>query len=174
MNYFELYELPISFNPDAQLVKQKFYELSKKYHPDFYVNESEDKQAEVLAMATLNNKAYQVFTNPQKLLHYILTLNNYLIEGENYALPPAFLMEMMEVNEALMELELVPNTQKLNSLKEEIAALSQKLFNELASLTLAFNNLTVSQQEASLKAIKDIYYRNIYLYRLKETINRLN
>ena len=174
MNYFELYDLPISFNPDPQLVKQKFYQLSKKYHPDFYVNEAEAKQEEVLAMATLNNKAYQVFTNPQKLLHYILTLKNCLTEGENYALTPAFLMEMMEVNEVLMDLELAPDSQKLISLTEELTKLSQKLFNELATLTLAFNNITLSQQAANLKVIKEIYYRNKYIYRLKETIKRLN
>ncbi|RZL52049.1 MAG: Fe-S protein assembly co-chaperone HscB, partial [Pedobacter sp.] len=44
MNYFELYELPISFNPDQAIVKQQFYALSKKFHPDFYINESEEKQ----------------------------------------------------------------------------------------------------------------------------------
>jgi molecular chaperone HscB len=35
MNYFELYELPIQLKVDAVILKQKFYILSRKYHPDF-------------------------------------------------------------------------------------------------------------------------------------------
>jgi molecular chaperone HscB len=38
MNYFELYEIPVSLKPDQQLLRKKFYELSRKYHPDFYGN----------------------------------------------------------------------------------------------------------------------------------------
>ena len=48
MDYFELYGLPVSFNPDPKVVKHKFYELSKKYHPDFFINDEEEKQDEVL------------------------------------------------------------------------------------------------------------------------------
>jgi len=81
MDYFEFYELPVSFNPDQNLVKQKFYELSKKYHPDFYINQDQAKQDEVLELSTLNNKAFQVLKDPQKRLHYILTLKGQLQEG---------------------------------------------------------------------------------------------
>ena len=49
-DYFEFYGLPVSFNPDPAAVKQKFYKFSKKYHPDFYINESEEKQAEVFGV----------------------------------------------------------------------------------------------------------------------------
>ena len=72
VDYFEFYGLPVTFHPDAAEIKRKFYELSKKYHPDFYINEPEEKQAEVLELSTINNKAYQVLSNPQKRVHYIL------------------------------------------------------------------------------------------------------
>nr|WP_199082508.1 Fe-S protein assembly co-chaperone HscB [Pedobacter sp. ASV19] len=116
MDYFELYGLSLSFNPDPAVVKQKFYELSKKFHPDFYIMESQEKQEEVLELSTLNNKAYQILSDPQKRLHYILELKGLLTEGENYVLPQSFLMEMMEVNEALMELEFEPDAGKLLAL----------------------------------------------------------
>ena len=32
-------------------VKQKFYELSRRYHPDFYTNVSDQEQEEVLEKA---------------------------------------------------------------------------------------------------------------------------
>jgi molecular chaperone HscB len=172
MNYFELYELPISFNPDQQLVKQKFYELSKKFHPDFYINEGQEKQDEVLELSTVNNKAFQVLKDPQKRLHYILELKEQLVEGENYALPQSFLMEMMDVNEALMELEFDTDAKKLAELKNQIAEIEDALNNELTALTSSFDVSDAAEQEDALKAIKDIYYRNKYLWRIRESLSK--
>jgi len=173
MNYFELYDLPVSFNPDQQLVKQKFYELSKKYHPDFYINQSQDKQDEVLELSTLNNKAFQVLRDPQKRLQYILSLKGELVEGENYALPQSFLLEMMEVNEALMDLEFDPDPVKLAELKTQTEQIEQELIDELKTLTVTYDTATEKNQQSTLKAIKDIYYRNKYLHRIKESLARM-
>ena len=171
MNYFELYELPVSFDPNQQLVKQKFYELSKKFHPDFYINESEEKQQEVLELSTLNNKAFQVLKDPQKRLHYILDLKGQLVEGENYALPQSFLMEMMEVNEALMEMEFDADPTKLEAVKSQTEQIAKELDNELKTLTTTFDQGDGNQEEI-LKAVKDIYYRNKYLWRIKESLHK--
>ncbi|MES2652953.1 MAG: Fe-S protein assembly co-chaperone HscB [Bacteroidota bacterium] len=173
MNYFQFYDLPISFKPDQELVKQKFYTLSKKYHPDFYINESQEKQDEVLELATLNNKAFQVLKDDQKRLHYILELKGQLVEGENYTLPQDFLLEMMEVNEAIMELEFDPDPIKLEALKSQISEIENSLSKELLALTSSFEDKDENGQENSLKAIKDIYYRNKYLWRIKENFNKV-
>jgi molecular chaperone HscB len=174
MNYFEFYDLPLSFNPDQGVVKQTFYALSKKYHPDFYINEDQAKQDEVLELSTLNNKAFQVLKDPQKRLHYILKLKNQLNEEDNYALPQSFLMDMMDVNEALMELEMEPNPSQLASIKSQVDDLEQNLAKELADLTSAFDTAIVAEQEKLLVAIKDIYFRNKYLWRIKESLSRLS
>lgn len=173
MNYFEFYDLPISFNPDQAVVKQRFYALSKKYHPDFYINEDESKQEEVLELSTLNNKAFQVLKDPQKRLHYILTLKNQLNDEENYALPQSFLMEMMEVNEALMDLEFEPDPSKTAIIKNQVNDLEQDLAKELANLTATFDEASLVEQDNLLIAIKDIYFRNKYLWRIKESLARI-
>ncbi len=173
MNYFELYEIPISFNPNQEVIKQKFYALSKRYHPDFHVNESEDKQEQVLELSTLNNKAFQVLKDDQKRLHYVLELKGHLVEGENYSLPQSFLMEMMEVNEAIMELEFNPDDAKFEELTNQISDIENSLSGDLKALTSSFDASSGMDQEDSLKAIKDIFYRNKYLRRIKENLNRL-
>ncbi|HHH50193.1 MAG TPA: Fe-S protein assembly co-chaperone HscB, partial [Saprospiraceae bacterium] len=53
MNYFEFYNIPISFDVDAKALKKIFYANSKKYHPDFYTLENEEKQQEILQLSTL-------------------------------------------------------------------------------------------------------------------------
>jgi Fe-S protein assembly co-chaperone HscB len=169
-DYFAFYGLPLSFNPDVALVKQKFYEFSKKYHPDFYINESDEKQAEVLELSTVNNKAYQVLSDPQKRLHYVLELKGLLKEGENYVLPQSFLMEMMEINEALMDLQFDLDPVKLASLKEDVNGVEKGLSDEILSLTTSFEDQTSAEQDKTLIAIKDLYYRTKYLLRLRESI----
>lgn len=173
MNYFELYDLPVSFHPDQNVVKQQFYALSKKYHPDFYINESQEKQEEVLELSTLNNKAFQVLKNPQKVLQYVLELKGIISEGENYTLPQSFLMEMMDVNETIMDLQFDPDAAKLADVRGEIAQIEQSLSAELSAHTAQFDTQEIEQQQISLASIKDLYYRNKYIQRLKESLTKL-
>ncbi len=174
MNYFELYDLPVSFHPDQNVVKQQFYALSKKYHPDFYINESAEKQEEVLELSTLNNKAFQVLKDPQKVLQYVLILKEVIAEGENYTLPQSFLMEMMDVNEAIMDLQFDPNPVKAAEIKQQISDFVQNLDQELAQYTQGFEALDDAQQTSQLAKIKDIYYRSKYLHRLQQSLTKIN
>ena len=103
MNYFELYGIPVSLQIDSSLIKPKYYELSRKYHPDFYGNASEEKQSEVLEISSQVNKAFKIFNNPTELIKYVLQLKGLLEDEEKYTLPSAFLMEIMELNEQLEE-----------------------------------------------------------------------
>ena len=172
MDYFELYGLPLTFNPDQKVVKQKFYELSKKFHPDFHINESEEKQEEVLLLSTMNNKAYQVLNDAQKRLPYILELKGEMIEGESYALPQDFLMEMMDVNEALMDLQFEPDAEKLESIKKEVENIESGMRQELDGLTRVFDEVGADQRPL-LVSIKDLHYRMKYLHRINDSILKL-
>ncbi len=98
MNYFELYGIPVNLLVDAKVIKPVFYELSRKYHPDFYSNASEERQSDMLEKSSLVNKAFKVFNQPDELIKYVLQLKGLLEEEEKYVLPPAFLMEIMELN----------------------------------------------------------------------------
>jgi molecular chaperone HscB len=172
MNYFEFYDIPLTFQPDQVLVKKKFYSLSKSFHPDFFVNESEEKQAEILQLSTLNNKAFQTLSQPDKLLAYILSLKGELVEGEKYGLPQTFLMEMMEVNEALMELEFDADEEQLKILTQTVADLENDLNTELEVLTTGFELQNEEVQQQLLPQIKDIWYRKKYMLRIRESINK--
>lgn len=170
-NYFSLYEIPESFSPDTVLVKKKFYELSKRFHPDFYVNESEEKQAEILELSTVNNKAYQVLSNPLKRIEYILGMHGMIAEGDKYVLPQNFLMEMMDVNEALMDLQMEPDQARLMQVKGEVDHFEAGLFDELKTQTDLFDSTSDNRDEI-LSRIRDIWYRQKYLMRIKESLSK--
>lgn len=173
-DYFTFYDLPVQFNPDLNAVKAKFYELSKKYHPDFYANESDEKQQEVLNLSTINNKAYQTLTDPHKRLRYILELKGVVQANENYQLPQLFLMEMMDVNEAIMDMEFEPEATKVQKAKAEVDAIEMGLFNELQQYTKQFDTGDSANQQQLLLSIKDIYYREKYVNRIQERLLKLS
>ena len=171
MNYFELYEIPISFLADETLIKQRYYLNSKKYHPDFFINESEEKQAEVLHLSTLNNEAYRLFTDFDKRVAYILTLTGQITEAEKFVLPPDFLMEMMDINERIMELS-ANDVLAISDVTNEIAILEKSLNDYLQASCKQFDANNQDDQAAVLLAIKDAYYRKKYLLRIKDSLNK--
>jgi molecular chaperone HscB len=168
INYFDFYAIPQSFNPDAAWLKKKFYELSKQYHPDFYANEDDTKQQEILELSTLNNKAYQTLSDPNKRLEYILRLHDLVSDGAKPQLPADFLMEMMDINERLME---VDSAKELASITAEVLAIESDMSDELNNLTADYEQLDDTAKESRLNDIANIYYRQKYLLRIKESLN---
>src|SRR5215211_2163312 len=117
MEYFELYNIPVSLKPNQQLVKQKFYELSRKYHPDFFANATDEEQADVLEKSSMVNKAFKTFQNPDATIKYVLQQKGLLEEEEKYQLPPDFLMEMLDLNEQLTEAKLEGDEERMKQVK---------------------------------------------------------
>ena len=168
-DYFGFYDLPIQFNPDQNAVKAKFYAYSKKFHPDFFANESEEKQQEVLDLSTLNNKAYQTLSNAKKRLKYVLEFKGIVETDESYKLPQSFLMEMMDVNELLMDLEFEPDAEKRAQVSAEVDAIEKQLKDELSQLTKQYDE-NPAGSDTLLASIKDIFYRQKYIDRLREKL----
>ena len=168
MNYFEFFELEPAFFIDEDVLKNKFYANSKKYHPDFYTMESAEKQAEVMQLAVSNNKAYKVLNNFESRLKYILDLEECLGEEGSNKLPQSFLMEMMEFNEKIMELQFDFDKETYESCKNELEELK---VNFLAEAQSDLNNYQYKKaSDESLENIKLFYLKNRYLLRIQESL----
>ena len=170
-NYFELYHMPVTFHPDQVEIKSTFYELSRLYHPDRFAQAGGDELAKALRMAAMNNEAYKTLKSPDATMAYILKMNNLLEDEEKYALPPAFLMEMMDINEAVSEYESAPENEDarqmaINSLDEQM-----ELWEDATRLLVEKFDQGDKSKELLLQ-IKDQYFRKKYLLRIKERIDR--
>ena len=153
MNYFELFELPVSLKIDQGKLAQKYFGLQKKYHPDFFTQATEHEQEEALEISSQLNKALKVFKNREETIKYVLQLKDLLEEEEKYQLPPDFLMEMMELNEELSD-----------DSPAQVAAIEQELYSSIQTVIENYNDKTATM--ADLLKLKEYYYKKKYLQRI--------
>lgn len=168
MNYFQLFEIPETLNPDPAIIKSKFYELSRKYHPDFYTRSSENEQSDILDKAALLNKAYKIFQNKNALIKYVLTEKGLLIEEEKFELAPAFLMEVMELNEELTDAKMEDDAVKIYKVKEAIAQLQKSIYQPVQTIVEQYKPGETSTEE--LLKVKQYYFQKKYLDRILAAI----
>lgn len=170
MNYFEYYNIPISFFPDLADLRNKYLIRSREVHPDFHADANEAEMEKIVEEAGYNNKAYKTLANFESRVAYILELFGEKTSGEDGALDPEFLMEVMEINEKIIELKMSDDSGGANLLAEEVSELEKNLFNEVKDNMEKFSIDTEDRSEI-LKSIKDYYLKNKYLLRIKENLS---
>jgi len=161
MNYFELYSIPISLNPDQAVVKKKFYELSRKYHPDFNSQGTEEEQADALEKSSLVNMAYKAFQHPDETIKYVLQLKGLLEEEEKYQLAPDFLMEVLDLNEQALD---VSEQADIDKLTNTIANFQKEIYEPVEAVITNYKEGITTEKE--LLQVKEYYYRKKYLDRI--------
>lgn len=166
MNYFQLYNIPVTLIPDRQQVKEKFYQLSRQYHPDFFSQASDEEQLEALEKSSMVNKALKVFSNPDETIKYVLQLKGLLQEEEKYQLPPDFLMEVMELNEQLMDARMDNNQEKINALQSSIADFQTAIYTPVTNIVEHYQEGVINEKE--LLQVKEYYFKKKYLNRILE------
>jgi molecular chaperone HscB len=104
-DYFAVFELPRKLQLDEEGLRRRFYELSRRHHPDFHQLAGEDEQAASLADSALINRAYRALRDPLARVEYLVTLEagRESSAPAKPAVPRDLLMEVMEVQEALEE-----------------------------------------------------------------------
>ena len=102
-NYFELFGLPVGFRLDKAALSERYRELQRVVHPDRFASGSDQERRISLQQATLVNEAFESLKDPLKRAQYLLQLNGIHDEGRETTKDTAFLMEQMELREALAE-----------------------------------------------------------------------
>jgi len=170
MNYFEFYDIPISFIPDEAALRKTFYANSKKYHPDFFTLASEEEQAKVLELSTLNNEAFKTLSDRDLRMKYILQLKGAMAEEGQNKLPQGFLMEMMDINEGLMELEFDYDKAAHQKVETELNALEQSLLDDIMPVLEGYE--AAAADAGVLEAVKAYYFKMRYLLRIRENLDK--
>jgi molecular chaperone HscB len=180
-DYFSCLGLSRKLNIDTGSLETKFYEMSRAFHPDFYVGKSEMERAVSLANSATLNQAYHTLKDPILRAEYLLRLE----AGSSKDIPgkaPTDLFEtLLEIQEHLEELQAAKaradtteSARLAAQLKGERTTLETKraaLEARLAELFHIWDRLVEKPhdpsvragKEQALKEIRDILSQRSYL-----------
>ena len=120
-DHFTVFGLSRKLNLDLAALEREFYRLSRKLHPDLYVNRSVEEQEWALQQSSRLNDAYRALKDPISRTQYLLGLEGVQLEEQSKAandaarhsgeekkqvVPPDLLEEVFEFNMQLQELKL--------------------------------------------------------------------
>src|SRR5881397_695353 len=107
MDHFEVFGLPRRLAVDTAELQRKFYELSRRYHPDFHQTAPPEEQVRALEASAGLNAAYRALRDPISRIEYLVRLEEGRETKEGATVkpkaPPELLEEMFEIQEALQE-----------------------------------------------------------------------
>ncbi len=162
--------MPVSLVIDVNLLKKAYLNKSRILHPDFHMDKSEQEQEEVLKQASFNNKAYKTLKSDEARLKYILELHDALGAEGTHALPQAFLMEMMDINERIMDMQMSDNQEEESVIIEEVESFSESLYKDVKNIYDGYSYEQVKEEE--LIILKEFYFKRKYLRRIRENLNK--
>ena len=163
--HFELFELPVSFEIDLSDLSQRYRELQRVVHPDKFVNASDRERRLSVEKAALINEAYQILKSPQRRARYMLELQSVSFDDEkDMALDPAFLMEQIELREALGE---------LGQTDDPMASLNKIMLDIKERITTVLNAIregleTEQLDETQKSSLKQLVHKMQFLNKLQQ------
>ena len=107
-DYFEVFGLPRKLGINLDELQRRFYELSRRVHPDFFQTATPAEQVGSLERSALINRAYRTLRDLVSRVEYLIQVEEgrETREGNTGIKPNAptdLLEEMLEVQEALQE-----------------------------------------------------------------------
>ena len=132
-NYFELFGLPQHFVIDEQVLVRRYREMQQQLHPDKFASRPDGERRWSLQAASLVNDAYKTLQSDLSRAAYLLKLHGIQLDEEtDTQMDPMFLMEQMELREALEVAEQAENC------LEKLAGIRKQLRSSIAEQSRAF------------------------------------
>src|ERR1051325_6381157 len=124
-SHFELFGLPIAFGLDQEALEKAYREIQAQVHPDRFAHAGDAERRASLQWTTRVNEAYRSLKSPVRRASHILALHGVDVAFEtNTAMPRDFLMQQMELREALEEAK---DASALQGLQERLTAEKRNL-----------------------------------------------
>mgnify|MGYP000911156345 CR=1 FL=1 len=130
---FELFDVPSAFAQDAAQLDARWKDLQRQLHPDKFAAEGAVAQRVAMQWSARINEAYRRLKDPVRRAAYLCELNGAPIDAErNTAMPADFLMQQMELREALDD---AADAATLEGVVIQAQALQRELLAQLAHQT---------------------------------------
>jgi len=169
LNYFDLFELPVSFEIDKDKLRKKYYALNRENHPDNFTLVDQDEQMSALDKSSFINEGFKTLKDDMMRIRYTLELNGIKFEEGNESVPQTFLMEMMDINEYIFDFKMNPSEEAKKMIVSQINLLEKRIFENVMQF---INNFDYNNpNEKQLELIKDYYLKRKYLNRIENNFD---
>ncbi len=175
-NFFEVLGLEEKLQIDPKVVQKKFYEISRKTHPDYHQTSiNKDLSQEYTAIV---NQAFQTLKNKDKRLIYVV--EQYLGPMDQQAdrknAPKELLVELIDMQEALYEYKEEPSEKNKAKLEQLILELDDKIEaydRKIEDLIPTFDQENNFENKKRLITnIRDLSLTKNYVKSLKQTFQQ--
>ncbi len=165
MRFFELFDLPVNFQLDEQLLVERYREIQKRVHPDHHANASENEKLLSVQAASEVNDAFQTLKKPLTRAEYMVAQHGFDVRHEQHTIRDgAFLMQQMELRE---ELEALESASDLEAAFDAFYSDIKVLVNQY---TLKFE---ADFQQSAFEQAADSVRKLRFIYKLKEEAEQL-
>lgn len=146
MNYFQLFNLPVSLDLDKAQLSRAYQALQQLTHPDKFASGSDQDKRIALQKNAQINDAYTTLKHPLSRAQHMLALRGMEINGEQQTMQDtAFLMQQMELREALEDAR--DNEDALLKFSDE---LSLEIKQKIGQLEALFDAPETSKQNEEI------------------------
>lgn len=165
MRFFELFDLPVQFSVDTNLLVERFRTIQKQVHPDKFASASDQQKLLAVQQASEINDAYETLKNPLTRAEYMVSEHGFDVRHEQETIKDGmFLMQQMELREELEDAEHASDPETaLDDLYDDIKRLTDEYTDEFVV------KFEAEQYKEAAMAVKKLRF----IYKLKEETQAL-
>jgi molecular chaperone HscB len=162
-NYYQLFQLPVSFEVDLKALSERYRTLQSSVHPDKYANAGELERRLSVQQSARINEAFQTLKNPLRRARYLLELNGIDMNADSdTSMDPMFLMQQMELRERLEA------TNGSSHPAEELLEINNDINDTLEGIMRELKTIFADPSDVDLQAARDCVRRMQFMNRLQE------
>ncbi|KAM6965397.1 iron-sulfur cluster co-chaperone protein HscB [Aplochiton taeniatus] len=163
-SYFQIMDCDLTYTLDSHTLQKRYLQLQRFLHPDNFGQKTAKEQKYAEHQSALVNKAYKTLLKPLSRGLYMLELNGMrLEEGTDLGADPEFLMELMEINEALDEAR---NSEEANEIGQSTQSIVYP-FQKIQDLTKQIDS---ALHKGELIAAKELLAQMKYFANIEEKV----
>ncbi len=172
MNYFQLFDIEISFDVDFNQLSQTYQTLQKAVHPDRFAHASSQAQLLAVHKSAEINDAYQTLKQPLKRAEYILTLRGVEMPNEQKSFSDTrFLMQQMELREMLGDVKFADDVDAAFEHVQQVLAQEYQQHLDTMRQQILENNAAANALACdNLRKLKFYQKLNIEIDRLEDSL----
>jgi molecular chaperone HscB len=165
-DFFEVLGVPRKYHQPVDELEARYKELSKQVHPDRFAKAPPKERLAAVQKTTDLNDAWRVLRDPVKRAEYLVKLEGLDVADEknrSVKVDPAFLMEMMEKNEALHDARIAGDAARIVALEEQVRAARTEALESVHEGFTLYDNGDKSALPAIAQALVALRYHARFL-----------